>query len=221
MSTVQIASHDGQSLSAYVARPEGEPLGCVVIVQEIFGVNAHIRWVATEQFAAAGYLTVAPAFFDRIAPGTALAYTPQGVATGRSLVDALGVDAPLRDILAAQQQFSQGLPTGVVGYCWGGTIACLSATRLGLPAVSYYGGRTARYLDERLRAPAMFHFGEHDATIPLDTVRQISRAFPESACHVYPAGHGFNRHGHADWHLDSAQTALTRSLAFFSQHLRL
>jgi carboxymethylenebutenolidase len=207
-------------LSAYVAHPEGEPRGCIVIVQEIFGVNAHIRWVATEQFAAAGYLAVAPALFDRIAPGCELEYTPEGLAAGRRLVDALGVDAPLRDIQAVQQQLAQGLPTGVVGYCWGGSIACLSAMRLGLPAVSYYGGRTGAYLEEPLQAPAMFHFGEHDTMIPLDSVRRISRAFPDSACHVYQAGHGFNRHGHAAWHEDSALTALSRTLAFFAQHLR-
>jgi carboxymethylenebutenolidase len=220
MSTVQIATHDGQPLSAYVAQPEGEPRGCIVIVQEIFGVNAHIRWVATEQFAAAGYLAVAPALFDRLEPGCELNDTPESVAAGRRLVDALGVDTPLRDIQAVQQQCAQGLPTGVAGYCWGGSIACLSAMRLGLPAVSYYGGRTSAYLHEPLQAPAMFHFGEHDPMIPLDTVRRISRAFPDSACHLYPAGHGFNRHGHPDWHEDSALTALSRTLAFFGQHLR-
>lgn len=221
MSTVQIATHDSQPLSAFVAQPEGEPRGCVVIVQEIFGVNAHIRWVATEQFAAAGYLAVAPALFDRLEPGCELDYTPEGVATGRRLADALGVDTPLRDIQAVQQQCAQGLPTGVAGYCWGGSIACLSAMRLGLPAVSYYGGRISAYLHEPLQAPAMFHFGEHDPMIPLDAVRRISRAFPDSACHLYPAGHGFNRHGHTDWHEDSALTALSRTLAFFGQHLRL
>ncbi len=221
MSTVQIVTHDGQPLSAYVAQPEGEARGCIVIVQEIFGVNAHIRWVATEQFAAAGYLAVAPALFDRLEPGCELDYTPEGVAAGRRLVDALGVDTPLRDIQAVQQQCAQGLPTGVAGYCWGGSIACLSAMRLGLPAVSYYGGQTSAYLHEPLQAPAMFHFGEHDPMIPLDTVRRISRAFPDSACHLYPAGHGFNRHGHTDWHEDSALTALSRTLAFFGQHLRL
>lgn len=221
METVTIEALDGARIRAFVARPEGPPRGCVVVVQEIFGVNDHIRWVAAAQYAAAGYLAVAPAFFDRVdgGQGAELGYTPDGVTQGRSRVDALGLDAPLRDIRAAQQQVAMGLPTGVVGYCWGGSVAYLSATRLGLPAVGYYGGRTAPYLHERAQAPLMLHFGEADALIPMETVRRISQAQPEAACHVYPAGHGFNRQGHPDWHEDSAQTSLERSLAFFSQHL--
>ncbi len=210
---------DGLEVRAFVARPEGEPKGCVVVAQEIFGVNDHIRWVIAEQYARAGYLAVAPAFFDRIESGVELGYTPEGTARGRALVDALGLDAPLRDIRAAAQQVGQGLPTGVVGYCWGGTVAYLAATRLGLPAVGYYGGRTAPYLHERLQAPAMLHFGEHDKLITMDTVRRISATHPDLPCHVYPAGHGFNRFGHPDWHADSADTALARTLAFFRQHL--
>jgi carboxymethylenebutenolidase len=219
MDTVMLKAIDGLELRAFVARPEGDPKGCVVVAQEIFGVNDHIRWVIAEQYARAGYLAVAPAFFDRIESGVELGYTPEGTARGRALVDALGLDAPLRDIRAAAQQVGQGLPTGVVGYCWGGTVAYLAATRLGLPAVGYYGGRTAPYLHERLQAPAMLHFGEHDKLITMDTVRRISATHPDLPCHVYPAGHGFNRFGHPDWHADSADTALARTLAFFRQHL--
>jgi carboxymethylenebutenolidase len=219
MDTVMLKAIDGLEVRAFVARPEGEPKGCVVVAQEIFGVNDHIRWVIAEQYARAGYLAVAPAFFDRIESGVELGYTPEGTARGRALVDALGLDAPLRDIRAAAQQVGQGLPTGVVGYCWGGTVAYLAATRLGLPAVGYYGGRTAPYLHERLQAPAMLHFGEHDKLITMDTVRRISATHPDLPCHVYPAGHGFNRFGHPDWHADSADTALARTLAFFRQHL--
>jgi carboxymethylenebutenolidase len=220
METVMLEAIDGARVRAFVARPEGEPRGCVVVAQEIFGVNDHIRWVLAAQYAKAGYLAVAPAFFDRLEPDVELAYTPETTARGRALVDALGLDAPLRDIRAAQQQVATGLPTGVVGFCWGGTVAYLAATRLGLPAVGYYGGRTLPFLHERLQAPAMLHFGERDALIPMDAVRRISAAHPQAACHVYPAAHGFNRHGHPDWHADSAQTALERTLAFFLQHLR-
>jgi carboxymethylenebutenolidase len=220
METVMLEAIDGVRVRAFVARPDGEPRGCVVVAQEIFGVNDHIRWVLAAQYAQAGYLAVAPAFFDRLEPDVELGYTPETAARGRALVDALGLDAPLRDIRAAQQQIATGLPTGVVGFCWGGTVACLAATRLGLPAVGYYGGRTLPFLHERLQAPAMFHFGERDALISLDAVRRISAAHPQAACHLYPAGHGFNRHGHPDWHADSAQTALERTLGFFMQHLR-
>jgi carboxymethylenebutenolidase len=220
METVMLEAIDGARVRAFVARPEGEPRGCVVVAQEIFGVNDHIRWVLAAQYAQAGYLAVAPAFFDRLEPDVELGYSAETAARGRALVDALGMDAPLRDIRAAQQQIATGLPTGVVGFCWGGTVACLAATRLGLPAVGYYGGRTLPFLHERLQAPAMFHFGERDALIPMDAVRRISAAHAQAACHLYPAGHGFNRHGHPDWHADSAQTALERTLGFFVQHLR-
>jgi len=220
METVMLEAIDGARVRAFVARPAGEPRGCVVVAQEIFGVNDHVRWVLAAQYAKAGYLAVAPAFFDRLEPDVELGYTAETTVRGRALVDALGLDAPLRDIRAAQRQVATGLPTGVVGFCWGGTLAYLAATRLGLPAVGYYGGRTLPFLHERLQAPAMLHFGERDALIPMDAVRRISAAHPQAACHVYPAAHGFNRHGHPDWHADSAHTALERTLAFFVQHLR-
>jgi carboxymethylenebutenolidase len=220
METVELEAIDGARVRAFVARPEGEPKGCVVVAQEIFGVNDHVRWVLAEQYAKAGYLAVAPAFFDRLEPDAEFGYTPETTARGRALVDALGMDAPLRDIRAAERQVGRGLPTGVVGYCWGGTVAYLAATRLGLPAVGYYGGRTAPYLHERVQAPLMLHFGERDALIPMDTVRRISATHPGVPCHLYAAGHGFNRFGHPDWHEDSARTALERTLAFFLQHLR-
>ena len=219
METTKLTAIDGGEVRAFVARPDGEPLGCVVVVQEIFGVNDHIRWVLAEQYAKAGYLAVAPAFFDRLEPDAEFGYTPETTARGRALVDRLGLDAPLRDVRAAQRQVGAGLPTGVVGYCWGGTVAYLAATRLGLPSVGYYGGRTAPYLHERLQAPAMLHFGEKDALIPVETIRRISEAHPGLPCHVYPAGHGFNRFGHPDWHEDSATLALQRTLAFLGQHL--
>lgn len=220
METTTLEAIDGGRVRAFVARPDGEPKGCVLVVQEIFGVNDHVRWVAAEQFARAGWLAVAPAFFDRIETGVELGYGPDGFARGRALVAELGTDAPMRDLRAAQRQVAGDLPTGVVGYCWGGTIAFLAATRLGLPAVGYYGARTAAFVHERPQAPCALHFGELDAHIPIDAVRGISRAQPQVPCHLYPAGHGFNRHGHADWHEDSAQTALARTLGFLAQHLR-
>jgi carboxymethylenebutenolidase len=220
METVTLQAIDGKSVRAFVARPDGEPKGCVVVAQEIFGVNDHVRWVLSEQYAAAGYLAVAPAFFDRIEPGVELGYGEDGFARGRALVGELGMDAPMRDVRAAAEQVGEGLPTGVVGYCWGGTVAFLAATRLGLPSVGYYGARTVGFLHERPQAALMLHFGDKDAHIPLETVRQISAAQPSVPCHLYPAGHGFNRFGHPDWHEDSAKLALARTLAFFAQHLR-
>ena len=163
METVKLEAIDGGAVRAFVARPQGEPKGCVVVAQEIFGVNDHVRWVLAEQYARAGYLAVAPAFFDRLEADAEFGYTPETTARGRALVDALGLDAPLRDIRAAQQQVGAGLPTGVVGYCWGGTVAYLAATRLGLPAVGYYGGRSAPFLHERVQAAGGDEFsGEAD-----------------------------------------------------------
>ncbi len=188
-------------------------------MQEIFGVNEHIRWVCTEQYARAGFLTVAPCFFDRFEAGVELGYNPDGVARGRALVDQLGMDAPMRDIRAAAQQVGGGLKTGVVGYCWGGSVAFLCATRLGLPAVGYYGGRTVPFVHERPQASVMLHFGEQDAMIPPTAIATIRAAAPQAEVFTYPAGHGFNRFGHPDWHEASAALALQRSIAFFERAL--
>jgi carboxymethylenebutenolidase len=219
---------DGRQIQAWVARPEGQfatrPRGAVIVVQEIFGVNEHIRWVLQEQYAAAGYLAIAPCFFDRVESNVELAYSPETALKGRALVDQLGMDAPLRDIRAAQRALAKddegrALPCGVVGYCWGGSVAYLAATRLGLPAVSFYGGRTVPYLHERTQAPVMFHFGELDPMITSDMVGQIKEANFGAPLFVYPAGHGFNRSAHPDFHVDASGLALQRSLEFFAKHL--
>ena len=214
-----LTAHDGAKISAWVSRPAGPPKGCIVVVQEIFGVNDHIRWVCEEQYARAGYLAVAPCVFDRLEPGTELGYTPDAIATARGLVDRLGMDAPLRDIRAAADQVGRGLKTGVVGYCWGGSVAYLTATRLGLAAVGYYGGRTVPYLHERPQAPLMLHFGQTDPIITPETVATISAAHPTVPIHTYPAGHGFNRFAHPDWNEACAGLALSRTLDFFGRHL--
>lgn len=217
---------DGAQVSAHIARPQATPHGCVVVVQEIFGVNAYVREVC-ERWAAAGWLAVAPAFFDRIEPGVEMGYDATTMARGIALVDQLGFDAALRDIDAARQQVGQGLRCGVVGFCWGGTVAALAATRMGLPAVSYYGGRTQAQLHERPQAPLLMHFGELDPMIPAATVEQISEVFGRCAAQTghefsvyrYPAGHGFNRYGHPDHHPASAVLAQERSEAFLIRHL--
>ncbi len=216
---VTLTAGDGATIPAFVARPAGTARGCIVVVQEIFGVNEHIRWVCTEQYARAGFLAVAPCFFDRFEKGVELGYNPDGVARGRALVDQLGMDAPLRDIRAAAQQVGGALKAGVVGYCWGGSVAFLAATRLGLPAVGYYGGRTVPYVHERPQAPVMLHFGEKDAMIPSTAIDAIRAAAPQAEVFTYPAGHGFNRYGHPDWHEASATLALQRSVAFFEKAL--
>lgn len=208
MYTATLHTAKGRALSVFVARPEGDPRGCIVVLHDLSGFNAHIREVATEHFAAAGYLTLAPAFQAHLAPASLCL-------EGQSAL----LDAPLDGVRSAQAHLADGLSTGVVGYGWGSTLACLCATRLALPAVGYCGAPEPALVAEPLRAPLMLHVGEHDPLTPLDAVRRISRAWPQSVCHLYPAGHDFESPDHPDFHADSAHTALARTLAFFSQHL--
>jgi carboxymethylenebutenolidase len=202
---------------AVPARPNG--LGLVVI-QEIFGVTAHIRAVA-DGYAADGYQVLAPRVFDRIEQGVELRCDEAGMARGRELAGQLGFDAPLRDVRAAADWLlAQGCrAVGVVGYCWGGVVAFLAATRLGLPAVSYYGRLVPQFLHERPQAPLLFHFGERDALIPNEVVEGIATRLPEVLLHRYPAGHAFNRLGDPHGDPESAALARERTLAFFARHL--
>jgi carboxymethylenebutenolidase len=216
--TICLRSRDGVSVSAFRATPSGPVHAGLVVIQEIFGVIAHIRAVC-EQYAQLGYAVIAPAFFDRVRPGVELAYTEADFAEGRQLVGEIGFDAALRDVRAAADLLAPNGRVGVVGYCWGGTAAFLCATRLGLPAVSYYGARTVPFLHEHPQAPLLFHFGEKDTSIPPESVNAIRQALPKAKVHVYPTGHAFNRHGHKDCHVTSAEIALQRSLDFLELHL--
>lgn len=207
-------------VSAYLARPEGPPRGGIVVIQEIFGVNGHIRDV-TDRVANAGYVAIAPAFFDHVEKGIELDYDPDGMNRGRELVQQIGIDAPLADVRAAAEHIADAGAVGTVGFCWGGTIAFLSATRLALPSVSYYGGRNAQFLDETPKAPVMFHFGAEDSHITPDIVQQHRDKLPDAPVHVYEgAGHGFNCDRRDAYHAESAARAWERTLAFFHQHLQ-
>ncbi|MGN6513828.1 MAG: dienelactone hydrolase family protein [Lysobacteraceae bacterium] len=210
------------AVQAWVARPEQAPRGAVVVVQEIFGVTAHIRDVA-DRFATAGFTAMAPAFFDVLQPGVELAYDDAGIARGRELVGELGLDGALEVVGAATHWLREGgHRVGAVGYCWGGTVAFLAGTRLGLPAVSYYGARNVPFLDEPARAPLMFHFGGKDRSIPPEDIAQHRARQPQAQVFVYPeAGHAFNRDvdPHA-YEPESARLAWQRTLDFFRGHLR-
>lgn len=217
MSTLQLRAPDGSGLSAYVARPEQPPRGAVVVLQEVFGVNSHIRRVA-EQYAAQGYLAIAPALFDRLQRGVELPYA--AVAEGIELVGRLTDEQVLADVGAAIDAVRHAGRVGVVGYCWGGRVAYLAACRKDVAAaVAYYGGGIARLLRETPRCPIMFHFGERDEHIPLDDVERIRAAVPRGLCHLYPAGHGFNCTDRATFDPESARLAFERSCGFFGQHL--
>ena len=207
-------------IRAWREDPAGAPKGGIVVLQEIFGVNGHIREV-TRRFADAGYSAIAPALFDPVEHGVELDYDDAGVARGREHVAALGTERAVEGARAAAAQLqAEGLRTGAVGFCWGGSIAYLANTRLGLPAVSYYGTRTLAFLDEHLRSPMMFHFGEHDASLPPEAVQRHRQAHPHAPVHVYDAGHGFNCDRRADHAPEAAALAWTRTLDFFEDNLR-
>jgi carboxymethylenebutenolidase len=203
----------GGTITAWRAEPAIPPHGALVVVQEIFGVNAHIRAVV-DKFAAHGFTAIAPALFDHFERHVELGYDEHGVATGRDLVQKLGFDRAVEAVAAAAAALDAPGHTGVVGYCWGGTVAFLACTRLALPAVSYYGGRTVPFLHERPEAPLLMHFGEHDPIIPAEDRRKHQEALPEAEMHVWPAGHGFNCDQRADYDAAVATQALQRTLAF-------
>lgn len=212
---------DGFTLSAYRAKPSGaKKRGALVILQEIFGVNHHIRNV-TDGFAARGYEVIAPALFDRAQRGVDLGYDGAGVAAGRDLRSQVKLEDTLADTAAAIAAVSLAGPVAVIGYCWGGSLAFLAATRLeGLAcAVGYYGGMIAGHADEKPKVPVLLHFGEKDEGIPLSDVEIIRKKRPDVEIHTYPAGHGFSCDERASFDQPSHEKALRRTLAFLEKHL--
>ena len=210
-------------VQAWRSEPAGPPRGGLVVVQEIFGVNAHIRSVA-DRYAGEGYRVLAPAFFDLVEADVQLDYGPDEFLRGRELVAEVGLDAAIEvvDAAAAWLRDASGpaARVGVVGYCWGGTVALRTAQILGLPGVSYYGARDLPFLDQALRAPVMFHFGENDASIPPDAVQAHRDKLPGMLLFTYPAGHAFNRDADPNaYDADSATLALSRSLDFLREHV--
>ncbi|WP_146909962.1 dienelactone hydrolase family protein [Arenimonas daejeonensis] len=217
--TISINTRHGR-ISAWHAKPHVAPKGALIVVQEIFGLNSHIRQVA-DRFANYGYVTIAPALFDLVHPGTELGYDEAGVARGREIVEELGFNGALDGVRGAFDFLEAEFKVGIVGYCWGGSVAFYTNTRLGLPAVSYYGGRTVPLLKDRPKAPLMLHFGEHDPIIPPEDVEKHREALTSAEIHVWPgAGHGFNCDQRADYNADVAAQAMTRTLGFFQKTLR-
>jgi carboxymethylenebutenolidase len=207
-------------IGAYLAKPDGKPRGGIVVVQEIFGVTSHIRDVA-DRFAEAGYTAVAPAFFDYVENDVELDYDDAGMRRGRELAAEVGLDRAVEAVASAADSIRSSGRIGVVGYCWGGTVALLSAQRLGLPAVSYYGARNTAYFDQPLKAPVIFHFGATDKSIPPEAIGKHRKAWPDAPVYVYEgAGHAFNRDVDPAHYNEAAATlARQRTLAFFDRHL--
>jgi carboxymethylenebutenolidase len=217
---IQLKASDGHELAAYVAEPEGAVRGGIVIIQEIFGVNSHIRAVA-DGFAADGFKVIAPAMFDRIERNVDLGYDPDSIARGRELKGRMDWDNPLLDIQAAIATLS-GLKVGVTGYCWGGSLAWLAATRLDdvSAAICYYGGQINDFRDEKPKCPVLMHFGSEDGSIPMEAVEAIRAAQPDIPIHVYEgAGHGFSCDHRGSYDASSATTARQRTMEFLAKNV--
>lgn len=224
---IDLQAADGQSIPAYLARPAGKARGALVVVQEIFGVNPHIREVA-DGYAAAGYLAIAPATFHRVQAGVELGYTEADMKQGMGLkaaVEALPAPGVLQDLQAAVDHAAResGGKVGIVGYCWGGLLTWRAASQVkGLSAaVPYYGGGMTQpqELARKLQVPVMAHLSDNDAYVPLDGVEALRKAHPEVQVHLYPAHHGFNCDHRAAYNAEAARLARERTLTFLAEHL--
>jgi carboxymethylenebutenolidase len=220
--TVRLQATDGHQLDAYIVQPGVSATAGLVIVQEIFGVNQHIRAVA-DRYADEGFVVIAPALFDRIERGVDLSYGPEDTQRAMGMLKDFSMDRAVDD-MAAAVQFLRGfghLKVGVVGYCLGGTVAWVSAARLRIDAaVGYYGGRISQYIGERPKAPVMLHFGDQDDHIPQSEIETIAKEHPRVPIFHYPAGHAFNRDGGPSYDASSAMRARARTLAFLHEQLR-
>ena len=217
---IELVAADGFRLSAYRAEPKGTPRGGLVIAQEIFGVNSHIRSVC-DGFAADGYLVVAPALFDRVRRDVDLGYGPDDVATGRELKAGAAIDGALADVAAARECLSVAGKTGITGYCWGGYVSWMVAARVpGFAcAVAYYGGGMIEAIAEHPRCPVLMHFGEQDLMIPVAGVERLRAAHPAQQVFLYPANHGFNCDQRGSFDAAAAALARQRTLEFFRTHI--
>lgn len=214
-----IMARDGHEFRAYLAAPPGTARGAVVVIQEIFGVNAHMRAV-TDSYAAEGYVAIAPSLFDRVRKGIELGYSPDERQQGMGYVKQLKPEQTLKDVAAAVAVVKHAGRVGMVGFCWGGRITYQAACELPLACgVVYYGGGITQMLDRKPRCPVMYHFGERDQHITQDDVAKIRAAHPEGIFHVYPADHGFNRDVGATYDAPSAALARQRTLEFLAQNV--
>jgi carboxymethylenebutenolidase len=217
---ITLHAADGTKVSGYRADPVGTARGGLVVIQEIFGVNSHIRSVA-DGYAAEGYLAIAPAVFDRQQPRIELGYTPDDIARGRDLKANASLEHALADIAAARDVAAEAGKVGVVGYCWGGYLAWMAAARVPrlACAICYYGGGMTEAIGEKPRMPVLAHFGEKDSMIPVAGVRKLADAHPGAKVHLYAADHGFNCDQRGSHDATAAKLARERSIAFLREHV--
>jgi carboxymethylenebutenolidase len=217
---IELTAADGFRLSAYRADPPGKRRGALVVAQEIFGVNSHIRSVC-DGYAADGYVAIAPALFDRYERDVDIGYTPADVARGRELKARAKADVALLDVDAARAAVAFAGNVGIVGYCWGGYLAWIAAARVAgfACAVPYYGGGVTDAIAEQPKCPVMAHFGERDSMIPAAGVKALAAAHPAAQVFLYPADHGFNCDQRSAFDPAAASLARERTLAFLRRHI--
>jgi len=215
---IRLTASDGHELGAYRADPAGASRGGVVVLQEIFGVNSHIRSVC-DRLAGEGYSAVAPALFDRFAQNFQSGYSADEIAEARKFLGRLDWDALMRDTAAAADLLRKDGAVATIGFCLGGSASFLAAVRLPdlAAAICYYGGQIVRFADEAPRCPTQMHFGETDHSIPLADVETVKAKRPDCEIYIYPAGHGFHCDECASYDAESAKLAWSRSMAFLEK----
>jgi len=214
-----LMARDGHEFNAWLTAPSGAARGAVVIAQEIFGVNRHIRAVA-DGYAAEGYVTIAPCLYDRVRRGIELGYSEKETQEGRGYRLQIPKEKTLTDLTSSINVIKHAGRVAVIGYCWGGTLAYLAACELAVTcAVSYYGGQIKDHLAKSPRRPVMYHFGEKDPYIPPADIEKIRAADPNGVFHLYPADHGFNCEERASYDAASAALARQRTLAFLESRM--
>ena len=213
-----LMARDGHEFQAYLAASPGKARGAVVVLQEIFGVNSHIRAV-TDGFASAGYTAIAPAFFDRVRRGIELGYSQPQIQEGRGYMQQLKLEDTLKDLSAALAVVKHSGRVATVGFCWGGAMSYVAACELPIACAVVYYGNAVRFLDRKPKCPVMYHYGTQDSGIPLSDVEQIKAAHPQGEFHLYEAGHGFNCDQRPSYHAEAAAQARQRTLDFLAARL--
>jgi carboxymethylenebutenolidase len=214
-----IMARDGHEFQAWLAAPAGRPRGAVLVIQEIFGINSHIRAV-TDDFAACGFTAIAPALFDRVRRGIELGYTSDDMQQGAGYRKQVAPEKALLDLAAALAVVRNSGRAGSVGYCWGGSLSYLVACRLSVACAVVYYGRVAEHLQEKPRCPVMYHFGGADQSIPPADVERVQAAYPQAPLYVYPgAGHGFNCDRRDSYDPQAAALARGRTLDFLNRYV--
>ena len=217
---ITLRAEDGHNFQAYKARHQGNRRGGLVLLQEIFGVTPHIKALCDE-FASFGYDVLSPAIFDRIAPDAAFGYEPDDINIAKTYSEQAGLETPMADIQACVDRLGQDGLVAITGFCYGGSLVWMAASRVKSLscAVGYYGRLIPDHLDEVPKCPTMLHFGEHDASIPLEGVERVREAHPKVDIHIYDADHGFCSDRPQNFNAQAKERALKRTLTFFDTNM--